>query len=173
MFDFLPVSLSALFAGAAIWLSILMPLVALTRGLNQGLAAFFLVTGVAAPLVLVYSVSDGRADTCTEQVLNDGDSADDRYRYRIVERRCAYMASAEYEVRMGRRDDFSLLRTVFRSDASQMPTAVRQTAYNEFEVVMAPAEVSEAEQTVTVRLNPLTGQAEDLIQRRQRGELTS
>ncbi len=170
MLDLLPFTASSLFAGAAIWLGVLGLLVALTRGISKSLAWVFLVSGLVAPLLVVHSCTGVAAANCQEDEVNQGLSADAQYEFAIVEVRCSGSPVSEFEVRIGQRDDLGTLKTVFLSDGSRKPAAVKQQGDHEFMVVMAPVSrvsMTASTQPVMVRMDPQTGQPHDTFDFRQ------
>ncbi len=160
-----------LFAGA-VWLVLLGLLYWLTRGFSKTLALGFVVAGIIAPALIVYGATQVAADYCPERTINAGVSSNGNYRYAIVEQSCQVALGRKFEVRIGLNEDFSTLRTVFRSDDTQRPAAVKQTGEHEFLVLLAAEVPNQTEsqplKPLTVRMDPHTGESEDQYQQRYR-----
>ncbi len=172
---FLPDSI--LVVSASVWLCVMVLLVALTWSISKGLTWVFLIVGVTVPLALVYNGPHAIAGPCSDKVVMSGLTTNAHYRFEIVETTCSNGADQQFAVKMGRNDDLGMLHTVFQSDGTHRPAAVRQNDDHEFMVVMSPdprkGNAFAAVHPVTVRLDPLTGQARDPLDFRQENRVTS
>ncbi len=172
MFEFLHVSDTTLFTSATLWLGFLVVLFGLTRTISQGLAWLFLVAGVAVPIVLAQTSTEGMAGTCfgTDKVQTYF-SDDARYKFAIIERNCLNPEKPQFEVRIGKGNDLGPLQTVFMGDAANRPVSVQQKDENEFVVELAAVEAGQGQddtaKSVTVRLDSDTGQPADMFDYRQ------
>ncbi|MGF1454979.1 MAG: hypothetical protein ACFB6R_06325 [Alphaproteobacteria bacterium] len=167
MFETLHVSATTLLPSAALWLGFVVALVGLTRGISRGLAWVFLVTGIAVPMMLIYTAADGMAGTCSEDTSSFM-SEDASYKYSIVKRNCLSSPGAQFEVRIGKVNDLGPLQTVFLGDRSNRPVKVERSGSHEFQVQLVAAETdSGAAKHVTIRLDPQTGQPTDMFDFRQ------